>query len=60
MTDPLDKIRAAVRKQESATAERNAAMQTARDAGAHWQTIADAAQMTPHGVRYALGHKRSK
>lgn len=50
----LDHIRKAVTRQQQALADRDTAMQNARDAGHTWQAIADAANMTPHGVRYAL------
>ena len=56
--DPLTRVRQAVADQQSATERRDQAMRDARDAGATWQAIADAAGMTPHGVRYALGYKR--
>lgn len=56
--EPLDQIRQAVSDQRQATERRDAAMRLAREQGATWQAIADAADMTPHGVRYALGVKR--
>ncbi len=52
--DALASIRTAVDRQRKALADRDAAMLTAREAGHTWQAIADAAGMTPHGVRYAL------
>lgn len=59
VTDPLDQIRDAVARRDQALADRDKAMQTAREAGHTWATIAEAAQLTPHGVRFALGYKRS-
>ena len=56
--DPLATISAAVDRQRRALEDRDAAMLAAREAGQTWQAIADAAGMTPHGVRYALNLRR--
>lgn len=56
----LERVSRAVETITAATTERDRAMREAREAGATWQAIADAAGMTPHGVRYALGVKRAQ
>lgn len=55
MSPELDAIAAAARQITDATAARNAAMRTARDAGHTWRAIATAAGMTETGARKALG-----
>lgn len=57
MTDPLDQIRDAIARRDQALADRDAAMRAARAAGHTWAAIAEAAHLTPHGVRFALGRK---
>lgn len=58
MADPLTQIRDATQRQRQAITDRDAAMRAARDAGHTWASIAEAAGLTPHGVRYALGYSR--
>lgn len=56
----LERVTHAVGQIANAIEERDIAMRAARETGQTWQAIADAARMTPHGVRYALGVKRDK
>ena len=60
VTDPLDQIRDAIARRDQALADRDTAMRAARAAGHTWAAIAEAAQLTPHGVRFALGYKRDE
>ena len=55
----MEKITASAMRIESARAERDRLMARARLEGRTWQAIADAAGMTPNGVRKALGYKRT-
>lgn len=50
----LRDIRDSVAVMTAAHQKRNDSMRAARDAGATWRAIALAADMTEHGVRYAL------
>lgn len=59
VTDHLEQIRDAIARRDQALVDRDTAMRAARAAGHTWAAIAEAAQLTPHGVRFALGYKRS-
>lgn len=54
MAEILEEISEAVDRERRARRDRDVALRAARDAGVTWQAIADAADMTPNGVRWAL------
>ena len=57
LTHPdLEAITSTVERIELATRDRNNALRTARENGHTWRAIAEAAGMTPHGVRWALSN----
>ena len=60
VTDHLEQIRDAIARRDQALIDRDAAMRAARAAGHTWAAIAEAAHLTPHGVRFALGRKRDE
>ena len=60
MTDHLEQIRDAIARRDQALIDRDAAMRAARAAGHTWAAIAEAAHLTPHGARFALGRKRDE
>ena len=54
--DHLADVTAAVTAIREGVTRRNLTMATARANGHPWSDIANAASMTPNGVRYALRH----
>lgn len=52
-------VAAAERQLEQAKLTRNVEMEKARADGTTWRAIATAAGMTEHGVRKALGYRRT-
>lgn len=60
VTDHLEQIRDAIARRGQALIDRDDAMRAARAAGHTWAAIAEAAHLTPHGVRFALGRKHDE